>query len=340
LTYEEVERHLNFIFSQVKFTEISIGGEDVFLKYTLPSSFLKSKSDFIYNKAFKEGIDSGLLSTASLEEVLKKHKIISDEEQKRLTHLKSQLEAQKVLLSKTKKVEANKEKIINYITSITNDIYTIESKITSKMGLSAESKAEEERLYFLCSQCTYDFNDNLFWPSYEKFLLEKNITKRDKILLEFIRFYRGLSIHLIRHIARSNLWRVRYINASKLSESLFGVPTSEYTNDMLNLVYWSNYYQNIYDMMPDERPDDFVIEDDEELDKYMEEYYKRKEKEFKAQRMNNKLGKLSAFNKEEVIVTRSNELYQEINYDTPKEAKKLKGKDINSIRKKASRRSR
>jgi hypothetical protein len=111
----------------------------------------------------------------------------------------------------------------------------------------------------------------------------------------------------------------------KTSEPLFGIPTSEYTIDQLNLIYWSNYYQSIYEMMPEDRPSDFVIEDDEALDAYMENYYKDRNKEVAARKSKSKRGgKLSAFDSEEVIVTRSHELYEDIEYDTPREARKIK----------------
>ncbi len=132
------------------------------------------------------------------------------------------------------------------------------------------------------------------------------------------------------------MWRIRYVTSQKVSDPLFGVPASQYTNDMLNLAYWSNFYQNIYEMLPRDRPSDLVIEDDDALDAYMKEYYAERTREDASERSKGKnRGKLSAFDKEEVIVTKSNELYQDIEYDKPREAQKLK--DRSDVKKRTRR---
>jgi len=111
---------------------------------------------------------------------------------------------------------------------------------------------------------------------------------------------------------------------------------------MLNLAYWSNFYQNIYEMMPKDRPPDAIVEDDEALDAYMKAYYEERNREEAAERDKNKLGnrgKLSAFNKEEVIVTKSHDLYEDIEYTKPREAQMIKDKTAikKTVRKKRKR---
>ena len=110
---------------------------------------------------------------------------------------------------------------------------------------------------------------------------------------------------------------------------------------MLNLAYWSNFYQNIYEMMAKDRPPDSIVEDDEALDAYMKAFYEERSREDAAERDKNRhstRGKLSAFNKEEVIVTQSHELYEDIDYTKPREAQMIK--DKTSVRKKARRKTR
>jgi hypothetical protein len=97
---------------------------------------------------------------------------------------------------------------------------------------------------------------------------------------------------------------------------------------MLNLAYWSNFYQSVYEMMPRDRPPDSVIDDDDSLDAYMKDFYEERNREDASEWSKNKTksgrGKLSAFDKEEVIVTQSNELYEDIDYDKPREAQRVK----------------
>jgi len=90
-------------------------------------------------------------------------------------------------------------------------------------------------------------------------------------------------------------------------------------------------------MLPEDRPSDFIIEDDEALDAYMKDYYEERNRDEAARKSKRKTqGKLSAFDKEEVIVTQSHDLYEDIDYDKPKEARMIKEKT--DIRKKARRR--
>jgi hypothetical protein len=110
---------------------------------------------------------------------------------------------------------------------------------------------------------------------------------------------------------------------------------------MLNLAYWSNFYQNIYEMMAKDRPPDSIIDDDDALDAYMKAFYEERSREDAAERdksRHSNRGKLSAFNKEEVIVTKSHELYEDIEYTKPREAQMIKDKA--AVKKKARRKTR
>ena len=89
-------------------------------------------------------------------------------------------------------------------------------------------------------------------------------------------------------------------------------------------------------MMPDERPSDVVIDDDEMLDVFMASYYDERTRQdaYRKSKVADP-SKLSSFDKEEVIVTKSNELYQDIKYDKPREAQKIKNRT--SIKKRTRR---
>jgi len=300
-----------------------IDEEFIFFKY--PDNKLRMKADLFYDKEYEKAIFDGLLDRNSMEKLIEKRNLFTEEDQKKLDRLNSKLEAQKVLLGKTTRVKANQDRIKGVIEGLENEIREITYKKSSKLMMSAEVKANEERTLYLCWASTFDDYENLYWKNYEDFKNTNNVVFRDKIIYEFVKFYSGVPLKTMRFIARHNLWRIRYVNSQKTGEPLFGVSSSNYTTDMLNLVYWSNFYDNIYQMMPEDKPSDSVIEDDDALDAYMKSYYEERNKEDAARRSNKKTpGKLSAFNKEEVIVTASNELWKDIDYDKPKEAQKLK----------------
>lgn len=325
LTADKVERYLNRIFTGRALVYV---GEKLFI-FKQPTNDIKAHSDLIYDRAYYKAVDSGLLPISDLEELIKKRNLFTEDDQDRLQELKTRKEAQESILSKTTRVKARQDRLIGIIAKLDEDIYELESRYTSKLSMSAEAKAEEERALYVCWACVYDDNMGRCWDTFEDLLNELDINFRNELLIKFLKFRSGIDTTTIRYLARHNLWRIRYVTSQKTSEPLFGVPTSEYTNDMLSMVYWSNYYQSIYEMMPKDRPSDSIIEDDAALDAYMKSYYEERNREDAADRargQNSGRGKLSAFDKEEVIVTKAHDLYQDIEYDKPREAQMIKDK--------------
>lgn len=338
ITTEELDGYLKTIFTGS--TLVNIKGVDLVFKH--PDNFTKMRSDLVRKNSYEKAIDQGLLPFKELEKIIDERNIITKEERNELDKLQAKLEGQKAILKKTEKSQVNIDKIKNIISGIENRIREIKYKKLSKMMISADIKAEEEKNLFLCINCVYNaLSNNLYWEDYNSYNLDVDYKFKRNVLDSFIDFYRGIDTKTIRYIARHNLWRVRYITSVKTSESLFGIPTSDYTDDMLNLVFWSNYYQGIYEMMPEDRPTDKIIEDDDALDAFMKAYHDEKEKESlarKGRKQSGGKGKMSAFNKEEVIVTKSNELYQDLKYDKPREAQRVKDRPVVSNRKKRRRR--
>ena len=332
LTYEEVENNLLKIFTGIEY--ISVNKKFLILKQ--PTNKIKQLANLEYQAVYEKAIKCGMLSKEELQKVIDKRNLFTQDDKNKIKKLQGQLDAQGVLLSKTTRIKANQDRILGVIKRLKGEILKIEAKGRSAMMLSAENKAEEGRTFNVCSKCVYKEDGALYWSSYKDALNETDLEFKDSVLLKFIMFYGGVRTSIIRETARHNLWRIRYINSQKTSEQLFGVPTSDYTTDQLNLVYWSNFYQNVYEMLPEDRPSDIIIEDDDALDAYLKSYYEERNREDAARRSKKTSpGKLSAFDREEVIVTRSNELYEDIEYNTPKEAQRIK--DRVDIKKKAKR---
>jgi hypothetical protein len=322
LTYEETD----LVISKIALGKTFLRFKNEFIYIYHPSNEIKVKSKLIYEEAFEKALAEGLLPKKDLEDIILARGIFSEDDTNKVAKLQSQVKAQEVVLKKTLKVKANQERIRKIITDLNEQISTLLYKKYSKLYMSAETKAEEEVNNFNCYECTYDSSGNKYWSTYEDFIHEKDDSLKTKILSAYVNFIRGIDISVIRFIARSTLWRIRYNNSMKTSDTLLGIPAVDYSVDQLNLVYWSNYYDQIYSMMPNDRPSDNVINDDELLDKFMEDYYNEMNNETsinKERKIKHK-GTLSAFDSEEVIVTRSNELYQDITYDKPKEAQKVK----------------
>jgi hypothetical protein len=338
LKIDDVERYLCKIFEGVDFIRLKSGDEYVELVLKHPDNVTKIKASHIYQTAYDNAVEEGILPMCEMEKLIRDRGLFSEEDEKKLEALRDKLHAQRVLLSKTSKVKARVDRIKDVIKDLETQIRQIEYKRLSKLAMSAETKAEEDRSSYLCWASVYDSSgESLYWKSQEDFLNEKDIVFRGEVLNRFLSFYSGIDTTTIRYIARHSLWRIRFVTSQKTSEPLFGVPTSQYTNDMMNLAYWSNFYQNVYEMLPEDRPSDLIIEDDASLDAYMKDYYEERNRDDAARKSKQKTrGKLSAFDREEVVVTQSHELYEDIDYDKPREAKMIKEKT--DVRKKARRR--
>ena len=326
ITHEQLERYLVEVFTGKKLVYVNNGSEDICIEFRQSNNMVRLRANIIYDESYDKAISEGLLSTKDLEKLIIERGIFTEEDEAQIEKLESQLHGQEIMLAKTLVVKAKQDRLKDIIARLKEEINVLYSKKARALMMSAESKAEEERSFFLCWATSYSYDTGeLCWNTYDDLLKETDLLFKDRVLIEFLKFSRGITTRTIRVIARSNLWRIRYLTSVKTSEALFGVPTSEYTNDMLNLTYWSNFYQNIYEMLAEDRPSDLVIEDDEALDAYMKSYYDERTKDDAARRSKHKTsGKLSAFDKEEVIVTRSNELYEDIVYDKPREAQKIK----------------
>jgi len=330
LSHDDIEKYIEHVCSGIKIVDV----DNKSILFRFPDNLTLVTARRLYEREYEKAIDDGLLPIDEMKKILEERDLIKEEDRRRLSSLKSKMEAQRILLAKTFKVKANQDRIKDVIHELEEEIRQIEYLEKSKLSMTAETRADESKILYLCWCSAYDLDENeLHWSEYNEFLDESDILFRQKVLSEFMSFYGGLPTSKIRAVARSNLWRIRYLTSLKTSEPLFGVPTSEYTNDMLNLAYWSHYYQNVYEMMPEDQPSELIIEDDEALDAYLKDYYDEKSQDAAGRRDSRKRkGKLQAFNDQEVIVTRSNELYEDVKYDTPREAQGIK--DRNLIRKK------
>ena len=323
LTYEETERYINQICSGVNFVSI----DNVQFLFKQPLLVDKVKAGFIYDVEYEKALSEGFVNHEQMKELIKTRNLFTDDDRNKVTKLKNELSAQRIVLSKTLKLRARQDTIKEIISNKEREIAVIEMKERSKYAMTAETKAEEAKVLYLCWASSYSFNtDDKYWDTFDYFLNESNYSLRQLVVNSFLMFFNGLSTEIVRAIARGSLWRIKYVTSMKTSDKLFGVATSDYSNDMSNLAYWSQYYNNIYEMMPDDRPSDDIIDDDEALDSFMNEYYKEKSRDSAASSGRKRQGSLSSYDKEEVIVTREDPLYEHIDYDTPKEAQAIKDK--------------
>jgi hypothetical protein len=317
LSYEELDRAIGEINAGQKVVYVNNeAGEEVPVLFRHPSHKDKEISFFVYNEAIRKGKEEGLLSNTEMEELAKTRTFFSEENSEKLKKLESKIKGQKVLLAKTTRVPARRNRVKEVIDRLEKEASSLRYIRDSYLENTRERKAAESRLLFLTHKSTFNpLEDVLYWKEYKDFEDEKDVLFRREVFTNFVIFYHGLSSTIIRYIARSNLWRIRYTTAVKTGANLFGTSINEYTTDQLMLVYWSNYYQSIYEMMSDDRPPESIIEDDAALDAYMKDWHAEKSRDDAASKgAKSQYGKPSAWDKGEVLVFKSNSMYEDIEY--------------------------
>lgn len=336
--FEELEEHITTVSTGIKLVHIEGADGGSSLLFKQPTSEEKMFARFVYKQTYERAKNDDLKTVAEMEDILRERGIISEESDKEIETLQNKIKGQQAILTKTHKVKAKQERLIGIIKTLEEELRTLRNKRDKLLGLTVEAKSNEAKLFFLCSKCVFKSEKERLWETEEEFNKEKDLMFRMDVLAAFSEFVSGLPTSLIRYIARSNLWRIRYVTTVKTGADLFGKPILEYSADMINLLYWSHYYQSIYEMMPEDQPNDDVIADDDALDSYMDAYYKEMKNE-RAARAGQRSTKLDAFSTgDEVIVTPSHELHKDFDYDKPREAQRIK--DRADLKKKAKKRKR
>ena len=316
LSFDQLEDYVNQILTGRKLVFVSnSSGEDIPVLFCHLSSFDKLSADLIYRAHYKRALASGILTRFQMEEHIRLRGLFTEEDEAQIASLESKLHAQQEVLKMTTKVPSKRSRLSDIVTKLEGQIRDIKSKRDSKLTMTCESLATEEKFLFILWKSTLLPTDNInYWENVSAFREDSDNLFKSNIITEFIEFFSGINLRVVRYLARNNIWRIRYMIARKTGADLFDIPIKDYSIDMLNILYWSDFYTSVYEMMPDDRPPESVINDDEALDAYMEEYYSEKNREWATSRGSKGFKTSSAYTHDEVIVTKSNPLYQDIEY--------------------------
>lgn len=319
LSYQEVEETLESIITNKKLTALDSRHGKVFVVFSHPSADEILQSRYIKEKAFLEARAEGLPTLEEMQELITKSNLRDPESDSKIKELEEQITAQKRVLQITR-IEGRRKPILETIERLEREITALTHQHDHLLFMSAEKKSEEEVFLFLAWAGTLTLTGDKYWKTFADFEGETDLLLRQSTLTQFSSFNVGLPLATLRYLARHNLWRIRYSSAVKLGGSLFTRELHDLTTDQLALLYWSSYYQSLYEMLPDDQPDEEIIQDDEALDAYMEDYFKRREQERKEGRAANrsnstKRGKLSAWEKgQELIITPAHPDYMSMSY--------------------------
>ena len=140
-------------------------------------------------------------------------------------------------------------------------------------GNTLEYMAEKQRLFYLVG-CITEYPDgspvwehgNIKNEDDESLLMELSASLMDNAVID---------TKMIRAIARSNLWRYRWLNGKSNVKTLFGRDIFDLSLAQSELLFWSQIYDAAMEAY--EPPPSFVIDDDDRFDEWLADQAEKRE---------------------------------------------------------------
>lgn len=286
------------------------------VKLSYPSAADRQLCDILEEVSLEQSIQDGLPSENDLEEVMYEA-FFSVEDLEKLHDLQEKKKGYESLLKKRVKGTDIYLKNQEKLREIEHEVLKLERKRQQVSEYTAEYQAKEDKYFELLARSAYHLEGYRVWENAEHLLRSTDTNYAYSILNKFLDFYWGYSTKIIRRVARSPQWRTMYL-ASEKGSRLTDICAKDLPISYLHLMSWSMYYQSIQEMLPSERPTQDIIEDDEKLDKFMQEYQIKVKKEAEKVRKDSGRGKRnpsSALDKDQVVVTAESNNYVKLHKD-------------------------
>lgn len=312
----ELQKHIDEILHAERLVSIEHDSKLMHFLFKYPTRKALQLADIVHDNTMAKAKRDKFKTEDEMMQFILDNKIWTQEDEEKSEEIRSKIRKWKEKIENPDISDQSKEYAKELVNKLEEDLWRLELKKERMMLHTAERQARQEKYDYLLWYCSFD-------PISNNRIAENNLTfyemieggLRNSILTKFLEYLAGHSTEEIRYIARNSLWRVNYISATKANMPLFPNSVIELTPDQLNLIWWSSYYQSIYEMMPEDQPEHWVIEDDELLDKHMEELHKERSKETQSKREEKKYGTRTAMKMQEALVFRSHPDYERLQYD-------------------------
>jgi hypothetical protein len=165
------------------------------------------------------------------------------------------------------------------IQQVRTEIFTIDTREERVLRHSVEAYADEVRNQYLIACCTLEGEllDTPVWPSWDAFQSSTNVTFLGDARRGYFRVTNGLSTRVIRALARSGDWRVRWKGCQETGTHPFDGSAATWDRNKLALVYWSDFYDSVYEHP--ECPADDIIGDDDHLQEWLNQQVAKRKAE-------------------------------------------------------------
>ena len=243
--------------------------------FSFPNLKVQSQANQLYNQELKKLIRFGCLSQKQLLKLSIERGIYTKEED---TEYKRLLKFMRELNQKYRSeiVFFQKKNLKKILRVERKKFFKIISKRQIALSRSAENYAERKKVQFLISECVLDLEENRYWQDMDD-ILNLDLGKYREIfgnyILKFSSFLNGLHEGIIRFIAHSNEWQLKYLAVQNTKSSLFEKSVSEWDINQINLCYWAGVYRSVLNSL--EKPPDIVIKNDFRFDIWLAEQEKK-----------------------------------------------------------------
>jgi hypothetical protein len=313
---EEIEQ---ICFSQ-RLVQIDLSTQDLpeFVLFHYPSRRVTLLSNLEERRTMLRAKKDKMLTEEEMDAFMRQNGIWKEEDDKKVESIHKLIDLNKRKMLDPDIDPTYKPYILKNIEKLEEELFQAELKRERMMVHTCNRKARQAKYDYMLWACSYDIEtDQLLWDNYLTYCkdVERKVEFKNKLLSEFLRYLVGHSTEEIRYIARSNLWRLDYLISQKGNLHLFPKSSIELTPDQKNLLWWTGYYQSIYEMLPEDQPDDWVIQDDEALDEYMEDLHKERLKDRSERRAEKKYGSSTAEKMSTRLIMQSHPEYMDRQYD-------------------------
>lgn len=233
-----------------------------------PTTAEQDAARVIYVRSLKLAQAKGCLTRAELDDLAIRDGlfIAGEREEKRaiITMLERQAKAKDNTSDERQKQQLTLEMEIGR-----RRVVEIETKEWQILQHSAEARADQQRSNYFVYCCTTggELLDESLWPSWAAFMDAADWPIYLDARSSFQRVSIGLPTRIIRALARTMDWRVRWKSSKESGAPVFGDNAANWDRNKVNLIYWSDFYDSIYEHP--ECPEEETVQNDEYLQRWL-----------------------------------------------------------------------
>jgi hypothetical protein len=158
-----------------KVVKVEIGGKEVELAVLRPNAKQRQEAQKVYNRAFREAVESGAILRAKIESVMREQKLWDDQKEAELRKLQASIgEKERKVRSGGIKLSEARDLAIQ----LRRDRAELRGLNSERMSLdnnSAEAQADNAQFNYWVSVCTVHANDGKpYFKSYEDYMTKED----------------------------------------------------------------------------------------------------------------------------------------------------------------------